>query len=208
MSDAPRGVDGGLETSDVGWYIRLGGENRDNLGFGWQIGYIDNGGTLRPGQGSFGTPSDWHAVNIEADYKWKDWLVLGQFYGGRTRNYSPLELSIGIAGFDMRRIGFGSPFPNVLGADTDSDSMMGLISYAWDPRTSLTLRYENAYDQTGAALIGGHFWTGAFNHRAGTNGMIQVEYITASTRTRSDLANQNDIDINDDLAQINYRLQF
>jgi hypothetical protein len=208
MSDAPRGVDAGLESDDVGWYVRLGGQKRENLGFGWQVGYIDNGGDLRNGNSFHGTRSDWRAFQLEGDYKWKKWLLLGQYYDGRTRNYSTIELTPAIAGFDIRRVFNGSPFPNLGQLDTDTESIMILTSYAWDKQSSASLRYENVTDETGVALLGGQFWTLAYNRRLGDRGMLQMEYVTADTRSRSDNGTQNDIDINDDLAQINYRLQF
>lgn len=208
MSDAPRGVDGEIDTADVGFYARLGGQNRDNLGFGWQVGYIDNGGDIRPGGGSFGSLSDWYAWQGEVDYKWKHWMVLAQYFESRTRNLTEPELNIGGGAFDTRNIGRGSPFPNAAAEDTHSNSIMGLVTYAWNRKSSLTLRYEDADDETGPALIGGSFWTLGFNHRMNDRGLFQVEYISADSRTRSDTGIQNDTDISDDLFQANYRLNF
>ena len=208
MSDAPRGVDGEIDTTDVGFYARLGGQNRDNLGFGWQIGYIDNGGDIRPGGGSFGSLSDWYAWQGEVDYKWKHWMALAQYFESRTRNLSEPELTIGGGAFDTRNVGRGSPFPNAAAEDTRSSSIMGLLTYAWNKKSSLTLRYEDAHDDTGPALVGANFWTLAFNHRMNERGLVQLEYIAAKSRARSDTGIQNDIDISDDLFQANYRLNF
>lgn len=208
MSDAPRGVDTEVDTNDVGFYARLGGQNRDNLGFGWQVGYIDNGGDIRPGGGAFGSLSDWYAWQAEVDYKWKHWMVLAQYFESRTRNLTEPELTIGGGAFDTRNVGRGSPFPNAAAEDTASNSIMGLVTYAWNRKSSLTLRYEDADDETGPALIGANFWTFAFNHRMNDKGLIQVEYISADSRTRTDRGIQNDIDISDDLFQANYRLNF
>jgi hypothetical protein len=208
MTDAPQGVDREFETDNVGWYARVGGQNKDNLGFGWNLGYIDNGGTLRPDFGEFGTNSEWYAYHAEADYKTKSWLALGQYYQGHTKNYSTTELVAGSAAFDSRLVNRGSPFPNLFAEDTISQSIMGLLSYAWNHENSLTLRYENVTDETGVACIGGHWWTLAYNHRMGDYGMLQLEFIDATTYARGDDFTQNDADVNDGLAQINYRLKF
>lgn len=208
MTDAPRGVDGEIETNDVGFYARLGGQNRDNLGFGWQVGYIDNGGDIRPGGGFFGSLSDWYAWQGEVDYKWKHWMVLAQYFESRTRNLTEPELTIGGGAFDTRNVGRGTPFPNAAAEDTNSNSIMGLVTYAWNKKSSLTLRYEDADDETGPALVGGSFWTLGFNHRMNDRGLLQLEYIAADSRARSDTGIQNDIDISDDLFQANYRLNF
>jgi hypothetical protein len=208
MSDAPRGIDGDLETDDIGFYLRLGGQNRDNLGFGWQVGYIDNGGDIRPGGGFPGSPSDWYAWQGEVDYKWKKWMVLGQYYSGRTRNLSEAELTTGSAAFDARNTGRGTPFPNIFAEDTESDSLMALVTYAWDRQSSITLRFEDADDETGPAKIGGTFYTFAFNRRMGERGLFQFEYVTADTQARTDRGILNNVDISDDITQMNYRLHF
>ena len=208
MSDAPRGIDSQTETDNFGYYARIGGQHKDNMGFGWNLGYLDNGGSLKSGSSDFGTPSEWHAFNIEADYKWHKWLVLSQYYGGRTKNYTLANLNPALASFDARYVGRGSPFPNLTGQATDTDSWMNLVSYAWSKESSATVRYESAKDQTGLALIGAKTWTFAYNRKMGDKAMLQAEYITIDSRTRSEAGVKNDIDINDDLAQINYRLQF
>ncbi|MBI4860844.1 MAG: S-layer homology domain-containing protein [Candidatus Riflebacteria bacterium] len=213
MTDAPRGINGETEQDNVGYYARVGGQEKDNLGFGWQLGYVNNGGEIRPSSSGRGTWSEWDAYQIALDYKWHEWMILSQYYGGRTKNLSVVDLTSGIAGFDYRRsfavAGFlGTPFPNATRADTTSDSVMGLVSYAWSKQSSLTLRYENAVDQTGNAMIGGSFWTFGYNRKVGDRGMLQAEYITATTRTRAENLSYIGTDIADDIAQLNYKLQF
>lgn len=212
MTDVAQGVSSQVETDHVGWYARVGGQKENHKGFGWQIGFMDNGGDLARGQDESGTLSDWHAWQTMANYTADRWLVMAQYYNGTTRNYTEIDLApsaANVTNFLETDPRFkGSPFPNAWGQNTSSYSLSGMVSYAWNDDNALTFRFEHATDRTGLAQIIGSFYTFAYSRRTSEAGRLQLELITPDTYTVADNGSTRDTDINDDLLQVNYRLAF
>jgi hypothetical protein len=216
MTDQPRGVRGqssfglgeGLADDDLGYYAMIGSHptNRGHKGLSWHVAYYDRNGDLRPGLDEDVSRTDWYAWQIAANYQWRKFLLAAQYFDGTSRNYSTQE--VGAFGAvnqpDVRRANT-TPFANVGALDTESQGFFALLNWQFSRRGSFTARWETASDETGAAEIQANIWTLGFNWRTSDHGWLQMEWISPDSYTRSENGVRNNIDIDDDLFQINYK---
>jgi hypothetical protein len=205
MTDAARGIDGQtLSNDDIGFYASVGQHPtcKDHRGFTWNIAYFDRNGNIRRGFDGAPSLTDWNAWQAMISYQWADVLLMAQYYDATSKNLSFADLA-----FDARRFP-STPFINVFAADTTSQSFMALLNWQFTRRGSFTVRYEDANDSTGAAKLEAEVWTLAFNWRTSDHGWLQLEYISPETRSTSENGVRNTIDINDDLLQVNYKLNW
>jgi hypothetical protein len=211
MTDAARGIDGqNLTSDDIGFYGMVGQHPtcKDHRGLSWHVAYFDRNGNIRRGLDGSPSLTDWDAWQVFASYQWSDVLVLAQYFNSSSANYSFADLGAGTGvTIDGRRI-FSTPFVNFFGEDTRSDSIMALVNWQFTRRGSVTVRYEDAEDRTGLARIQAEVWTLAFNWRTSDHGWLQLEYIDPQTKTRSEQGIGNTLDINDELFQVNYKLNW
>lgn len=202
MTDAARGVAGqNLSFDDIGFYGYIGTHptNRNHRGFTWHVAYFDRNGDIRPALDEAVSATDWYAWQAALSYQWRKFILGGQYYNGTSENYNT-----GDAAADLRR-GNTTPFLNVNGEDTDSHSAMGFVNFQFDPKGSVTARYEMAEDVTGAAKLEADVFTFALNWRTSDHGWLQAEFITADSRAISENGVANGTDIEDDQLQLNYK---
>jgi len=207
MTDAARGVDGQtLSASDLGYYGMVGTHptNKGHEGFNWHVAYFDRNGDLRPSFSSTPSQTDWWAWQAAASYQFQKVLVAAQYYNSQSKNFGTGDI---LTTTDPRRMNT-TPFLNFQGLDTKSYSLMALINWQFTPRGSVTARYEYAEDETGLAKLQADVFTLALNWRASDHGWFQLEWIAPETRARSENGVLNDTDINDDLVQVNYKLNW
>jgi hypothetical protein len=211
MTDAARGIDGQtLNNDDIGFYAQVGQHPtcKDHRGFSWNVAYFDRNGNIHRGLDGSPSLTDWNAWQIFVSHQWSDVLLMAQYYNSTSENYSFADLGAGTGVIvDGRRI-FSTPFANFFGEDTRSDSFMALANWQFCRRGSATIRYEDAEDRTGAAKIEAEVWTLAFNWRTSDHGWLQLEFIAPETKTRSENGVGNTLDINDDLFQVNYKMNW
>lgn len=218
MTDQPRGLRGqslgalagteGLADDDIGYYAMIGSHptNRGHRGLSWHVAYYDRNGDLRPGLDEDVSRTDWYAWQIAANYQWRKFLLAAQYFDGTSRNYTPQEVgAFGVVNTpDLRRANT-SPFANAGALDTESQGFFALLNWQFSRRGSFTTRYEHASDETGAAFIKANIWTLGFNWRTSDHGWLQMEWISPDSYSSSENGARNDIDIDDDLFQINYK---
>ena len=210
MTDAVRGIDAQtLSSDDIGWYAYVGGHptNRGHEGFTWHLAYFDRNGDLRPGLNEAVSATDWHAWQGAASYQFERFIIGGQYYDATSRNYNLVDLGITGITPDARRLNT-TPFANVGGLDTDSESIMGFFNWQFSRRGSFTGRYENIEERTGLAEINADIWTAAFNWRTSDHGWFQLEWIDPNVRTQSENGFANTADVDDEIIQANYKIQF
>lgn len=215
MTDQPRGVRGqsnilgdGLSDDDLGYYAMIGSHptNRGHRGFSWHVAYYDRNGDLRPGLDEDVSRTDWYAWQIAANYQWRKFLLAAQYFDGTSRNYSTAEVgALGAAAqADARRLNT-TPFANAGALDTESQGFFALLNWQFSRRGSMTARFETASDETGAAELQANIWTLGFNWRTSDHGWLQMEWISPDSYSTSENGARNDIDVDDDLFQINYK---
>ena len=212
MTDQPRGVDGQtLSSNDIGYYAMIGSHptNRGHRGLSWHVAYYDRNGNLNPGANQVASLTDWYAWQLGASYQWAHVALAAQYYDGTSRNYSTaaLGVSAAIPATGIARTNT-TPFANAAGFDTDSRGFFTLANWQFNRRGSATVRYEHDSDTTGLADITAETWTFAFNWRTSDHGWLQLEYIDPTTRSRSENGIRNLNDINDDLWQVNYKINW
>jgi hypothetical protein len=211
FTDAPRSIDGqNLANDDIGFYVNIGQHPtcKDHRGFSWHVAYFDRNGNIHRGREGAPSLTDWNAWQAFISYQWSDVLLMAQYYDAESKNYSFADLGIGSGiQLDARRFA-STPFVNFFGADTRSQSFMALLNWQFTRRGNFTIRYEDAHDSTGAARLEAEVWTLAFNWRTSDHGWLQLEYISPETRSTSENGVRNTIDINDDLFQVNYKLNW
>jgi hypothetical protein len=212
MTDAPFGTSTSTayDSDNPGFYGMVGTHptNKQHTGFNWHVAYFDRNGDIRATSTNHMTLTDWYAWQLAASYQWEKVYVGAQYYDARSKNYSFADLATPAAAGAYNRRGLTTPFANVLGGDTRSDSFMGIVNWQFNKRGSLTARYENAEDKTGAARIEADVWTFAFNYKTSDHGWFQLEWIDPTTRATSENGIQNRQDVNDDLVQVNYKLNW
>lgn len=212
MTDAPQGARSGTSDEDtLGYYFLVGSHptDKDKEGLRWHGAYYDNNGEVSNNPGDFVTAADWEAYQLSADYQMDNLLVMGQYYGGESQNNSRFDFSpegITVAGFDARHS--ITPFLNDNREDTQSTSWFLLANYSFLDKGSVTARYEEAKDETGLAFLEADVWTLGFNWQTSDHSWFQTEFISPETSARSETGVVNNVDIEDDLWQMNYKLTF
>ncbi|MBI4860846.1 MAG: S-layer homology domain-containing protein [Candidatus Riflebacteria bacterium] len=204
MTDGPRGVQGqSLSATDIGFYGCIGTRPTKKAdGIRWHLAYFDRNGDLRAGTNEHISQTDWYAWQASASYQWTEYLLLAQYYNGISKNYNTADGII-----DARR-GITTPFVNVGALDTDSASFMFLFNWQFCPKGATTVRFEKAWDETGLARLEAEVLTFAFNWKASDHSWLQAEYITGNSRSRSENGFRNTQDIEDDMFQVNYKLNW
>jgi len=209
MTDGPRGVSGqNLMTGDIGYYAQIGTHptNRGHEGLNWHLAYLNRNGDLRPTSSDRISRTDWSAWQAAASYQWEKVLLSAQYYGATSKNYGISDFPA-FALADTRRFNT-TPFVNLLAQDTQSQSIMGFVNWKFAKRADATVRYEYAEDKTGLARLEADVWTFGANYRTSDHGWLQAEWIAPTTRSTSENGISNTSDINDDLVQINYKMNF
>ena len=207
MTDAARGVSGqNLSTDDIGYYAMVGTHptNKGHTGLNWHLSYFDRNGDMKASLSDSISRTDWYAWQLAASYQWEKVIASFQYYKANSKNYGAADFA---TGYDIRRLNT-SPFVNPLGEDTVSTSWMGLVNWQFTKHAGATVRYENAEDKTGVARLEADVWTFALNYRTSDHGWLQLEWIAPDSRATSENGVANTVDINDDLVQLNYKLNF
>lgn len=218
MTDQPRGLRGqsigalggteGISDDDLGYYAMIGSHptNRGHKGLSWHVAYYDRNGDLRPGLDEDVSRTDWYAWQIAANYQWRKFLLAAQYFDGTSRNYSTTEVgAFGAAATPDARRANTTPFANAGALDTESQGFFALLNWQFSRRGSFTARWETASDETGAAELQANIWTLGFNWRTSDHGWLQMEWISPDSYSRSENGVRNNIDVDDDLFQINYK---
>jgi hypothetical protein len=210
MTDAPFGTQtsGAYDSNNLGFYGMVGTHptNKQHTGFNWHLAYFDRNGDIKATSSNHLTLTDWYAWQLAASYQWEKVYLGFQYYDAHSKNYAIADFANPATG--INRYSVSTPFANTLGEDTLSRSFMGIVNWQFNKRGSVTARYESAEDKTGLAKLEADVWTLGFNYKTSDHGWFQLEWLAPSTKSTSENGWANTVDINDDLVQLNYKLNW
>ncbi|MBI4868549.1 MAG: S-layer homology domain-containing protein [Candidatus Wallbacteria bacterium] len=217
--DSPQSIDnngtGAAIQDSIGAFAWAG--DKYNGGFRWDAGYFTSGSDLRTDAVA---SNSWQGVQFNAGWwGWEDWGFMGSYF--QATNDSATA-TVGAA-----RVGFGAAgysaglYPALLATESypsvESRAYSLLVNYRFSDDNNASVRYEDLSDEFGVAEITGKVLTVGWNHHVSSNSMLQLEYSTPETKARGGVRNAagaivagatNNVDVDDDLVQLNYKVRF
>ncbi|MBI3890833.1 MAG: S-layer homology domain-containing protein [Candidatus Wallbacteria bacterium] len=186
-------------------------------GFRWDAGYFTSGGSVRA---DGGTSNAWSGGQLNLGWwGWEDWGFMGSFYASSSD--SATNAAGTIFGGAASYMAPGALITAFLPAGTkypslDSQAFSLLVNYKFSDDNNASVRYEDLRDEFGPAEITGQVVTASWNHHVSPNSMLQLEYSAPTTKTRTAGAvgtalvagAKNNVDVDDNLIQLNYKVRF
>jgi hypothetical protein len=181
-SDQPVQINANNGEADdgIGFYLWIG-KKPEKKGFGWNIGYFNNGGDPNIVAPDPHTPSD----------EIKAWQVGFEWWGDK----------FGVMGQYLDASLDDGP-----GIDEDATAWYLLVNFEVNEKNNVTLRYDDGSIDNGGGLGVDAELTGitfAWNHKVTENSLFQFEYLAPDNEV-GPVA----VDADDDIVQIRYKVHF
>ena len=186
----------GLNVGSFGIFARVG--DQPDEGFGWDINFLQNGGSVTASTTKRISASEFSWVVGTLDYYWKYFDLIGQVYAGQTTNTATT-----------------GQIPNAAGDAVASQGAYALFNYRFDPDNNFTLRYEQDTDKVASiGTVTINTITVGYNRIISDHSLFQLEYLQPTTSYKATAVGvagsqpTNSTDNADELISANYKLKW